>query len=163
MTNDDETPDIPGAPEEKVEIIQEICDELLDGKTLTSILEETHFPQPSTFFKWLRQHPELRQMYDQAREDQAELLGDELMDISDNARNDWMERNGEDDAGYRLNGENIQRSKLRVETRKWLASKMNKRFSDKVNHNIGGQVDNPIVTRIERVIVDVEDTSSESL
>ncbi len=40
------------------------------------------------------------------------------MSIADDGRNDWMERNGEKDAGWVANGEAIQRSKLRADVRK---------------------------------------------
>ncbi|HRP05296.1 MAG TPA: hypothetical protein PLV87_10330, partial [Opitutaceae bacterium] len=50
-------------------------------------------------------------------------MADEMMEIADDARNDWMERRGEEDAGWQVNGEHIQRSRLRVDTRKWMLSK----------------------------------------
>jgi hypothetical protein len=51
-------------------------------------------------------------------------MADETLEIADDAQNDWMERNGADDVGYQLNGENIQRSRLRIDARKWMAGKL---------------------------------------
>jgi hypothetical protein len=47
-------------------------------------------------------------------------MADEVVDISDDARNDFVER---EDASRVANQEHIQRSRLRVDTRKWLLSK----------------------------------------
>jgi hypothetical protein len=55
-----------------------------------------------------------------------------------------METNGKDDVGYRLNGENVQRSRLRLDARKWVASKLLPRYADKVDLNHGGQQENPL-------------------
>ena len=71
--------------------------------------------------------------YARAREACVEALADEIMDISDDGRNDWMEKHGQEDTGWLLNGENVQRSKLRVDARKWLLSKIApKKYGDKV-------------------------------
>jgi hypothetical protein len=62
----------------------------------------------------------------------AEAIAEDILDIADNGRNDWMERNGEDAAGWLLNGESIQRAKLRVDSRKWLLSKLApKKYGDR--------------------------------
>ena len=49
---------------------------------------------------------------------------DEILEIADDATNDWMERNGEGDAAYSLNGEHVQRSRIRIDARKWMAGKL---------------------------------------
>jgi hypothetical protein len=41
-------------------------------------------------------------------------MAEDILDIADDGRNDWMRANAADDAGWVLNGENIQRSKLRT-------------------------------------------------
>jgi hypothetical protein len=48
-------------------------------------------------------------------------IADELLEIADDGSNDWMER---EKGGYELNAEHIQRSRARIDTRKWLLSKM---------------------------------------
>ena len=65
-----------------------------------------------------------------------DYMGDEILDIADDASNDWMERLGEDEKsrGWRENGEAINRSRLRVDARKWLMSKiMPKKYGDHVS------------------------------
>jgi len=71
-------------------------------------------------------------MYARAREMQVELRADELLEIADDSRNDWMKVEAE--AGrivWVLDHEHIKRSKIR--TRMWLLSKFApKAFGDRV-------------------------------
>lgn len=62
--------------------------------------------------------------YARARQIQAMGWADEVVEIADNGVNDWMRRNAPDDPGWVANGENFNRSRLRVDTRKWLLSKV---------------------------------------
>lgn len=84
-------------------------------------------------------------------------MADELLEVADDARNDWMER--QDDNGgnsWQVNGEHIQRSRLRVDTRKWMLSKaLPKVFGDKVTQEHTSDPEKPVsvIHKIERVIV----------
>ena len=70
--------------------------------------------------------------YARAREACAHSIAEEILEIADNGKNDWMEQNGREDVGWVLNGEHVQRSKLRVDARKWLLSKIApKSYGDK--------------------------------
>jgi hypothetical protein len=61
-----------------------------------------------------------------ARELGVEAILEEATDIADDGRNDWIEQLGPEGQceGWRLNGEHVQRSRLRIETRLKLAEKM---------------------------------------
>ncbi|MCB9902399.1 MAG: hypothetical protein H6826_13735 [Planctomycetes bacterium] len=78
----------------------------------------------SNIMQQLARDASFRELYEIARAQQAEVYFDEMIEIADDARNDWMEANGADDAGWRANKENVQRSRLRIDTRKWMLSKM---------------------------------------
>jgi hypothetical protein len=87
------------------------------------------------------------QQYARAREAQAEYLVDEIVEIADDGTNDYMAiRDSEGEiAGWRENGEYIQRSRLRVDARKWAASKLApKKYGDKQVHEHGGPDGGPI-------------------
>jgi hypothetical protein len=75
------------------------------------------------------------------------------LDIADNATNDWMEKQGKDGTElYQLNGEHIQRSKLRIETRLKLLAKWNPRkWGEKVDLNHGVQPENPLASMLQRI------------
>lgn len=122
------------------ELFDAICERIADGESLRTICSDVDMPNKATVFRWLANDTALSDQYARAREAQADALFDEMLDIADNARNDWMERGGEDDAGYSLNGEHIQRSKLRIDTRKWMAGKMRpKVYGDKIDVTSGGE------------------------
>ena len=106
------------------EIADEICERLADGESLRAICREDDMPSKATVFRWLSLHKEFSDQYARARETQADSLFDDVLEIADDARNDWMERNGKEDEGWQLNGEHIQRTRLRVDARKWMAGKL---------------------------------------
>lgn len=83
-------------------------------------------PDRVTINIWRRKYPEFRSLYAQAKCEQIEFLTEEILDIADDATNDWMQIYDKDNEciAYKLNGEHIQRSKVRIDTRKWLASKL---------------------------------------
>lgn len=106
------------------EVADEICERLADGESLRSICDSEHIPNKSTVFRWLAANDAFCDQYTRAREAQADALFDDVLQIADDGRNDWMMRRGEDDAGWTANGEHIQRSKLRIDARKWMAGKL---------------------------------------
>jgi hypothetical protein len=82
----------------------------------------------------LSQQPTFLDRYARAREAQADALFDDILSIADDGRNDWMERRGEEDAGWVANGENIRRAQLRIDARKWMAGKLRpKKYGEKLD------------------------------
>jgi hypothetical protein len=140
------------------QIAETICGRLASGESLRAICETEELPDKSTVFRWLASNTDFRDQYARAREIQAETLVDEILEISDDGRNDYMasQGEGEDTLAYRLNGEHVQRSRLRVDSRKWFASKVApKKYGDKVTQEVTGPEGGPVqIQRIERVIVD---------
>lgn len=137
------------------EIAAEICDRLCAGESLRTICRDDHMPACSTVFVWLSKHEAFAEQYARARDVQADAIFEEILDIADDARNDWMERRGENDAGWQANGEHIQRSRLRVDARKWMAGKLApKKYGEKAQVEVSGKDGGPVVTEVRRVIVD---------
>lgn len=103
-----------------------ICERLADGESLRTICSDEDMPNRSQVFRWLGEHPEFADQYARAREAQAEALVDEAKEIVDDGRNDWMERLGKEGqpVGWVINGEAVQRSRLRAEHRRWAAEKL---------------------------------------
>lgn len=109
-----------------------ICERIADGESLRTICGDEGMPNKATVFRWLAANDAFRDQYARAREAQADTLFDDILEIADDARNDWMERNGDDDSGWQVNGEHIQRSRLRMDARKWMAGKLRpKVYGDK--------------------------------
>lgn len=97
--------------------------------------------------RWLLKYPEFRAQYSTAKELQADEIFDEMLEIADDDSDDsiYVETQDKDGQGAKrvMNSEFIQRSKLRVETRFKIASKLApKKYGDKVEvnqHNTGEQ------------------------
>ena len=94
-------------------------------------------PHQATIMAWLDgSRPEFSEQYARAREAQADKLAEEILAIADDGRSDtYLDAEGNE----KTDSEVIQRSKLRVDARKWLASKMApKKYGDKVTQEHTG-------------------------
>jgi hypothetical protein len=123
------------------ELGDEICNRIADGESLRAICDEADMPDKATIFRRLsaEQHKDFCKQYIRAREAQADSLVDDILSIADDARNDWMKRNGGNATGYQENGEALRGSALRIDARKWLAGKMaSKKYGDKQQVELGG-------------------------
>lgn len=118
---------------------------------------DPNFPHKCTIMDWLRDSEELSNQYARAKALQADFLVDEIIEIADDDSQDELFVGGDDESGEGArrvaNNEFIQRSRLKVDARKWVASKLApKKYGDK--QIIAGDPDNPLlVSRVERVIV----------
>lgn len=119
------------------ELVDRICAELALGRSLRSVCADDEMPSMTSVFNWLRIHPEFLEQYTRAKEESADALTDEMLDIADDATNDWMERKNSDGSTHEVvDGDHIQRSRLRIETRKWIASKLKpKKYGEKLEHS----------------------------
>lgn len=83
-------------------------------------------PDKTTVNLWRYKHPEFSTQYAQAKLKQADLLAEEILDIADDSTNDWMLSldDDQDMVGWKLNGDHVNRCRLRIDTRKWLAAKL---------------------------------------
>lgn len=114
------------------EVKDQVCEHIASGKSIREIAKLDGMPSMPTVFRWLTEDKSFQERYTRARETQADTLFDEMLSIADDASNDWMERNGQDNPGWQFNGEHVQRSKLRIEARKWMAGKLRpKVYGDK--------------------------------
>lgn len=133
------------------ELADRICEGIADGRSLRSICNDEGMPNKATVFRWLAVSEAFRDRYAHAREAQADALFDEILDIADEASNDWMERRGEDGAGWVLNGEHVQRSRIRIDARKWMAGKLRpKKYGDKLE--LSGDPENPLTLITRRIV-----------
>ena len=135
------------------ELAAAICEHIAAGKSLRTIAALDGMPAQSTIMVWLDgKHPDFTEQYARAREAQADKLAEEALQIADDGRSDTYV---DGDGNVKTDTEVIQRSKLRVDTRKWLASKMApKKYGDKVA--IGGADDLGPVQTANRDMTDAE-------
>jgi hypothetical protein len=134
------------------ELIAVICARMAEGVSLRSICLDDEMPDKSTVFRWLAAHKEFRDQYARAREARADAMAEEILEISDDDSDDAI--TDPETGGTRLNSEFVARSRLKVDTRKWLMARMApKVYGDKVSQEISGPDGNPVstITKIELV------------
>jgi hypothetical protein len=86
-------------------------------------------------------HKEFADRYARAKEIQADVMSEELLDIVDDGTNDWTTKTFGHTEIEVVNQEAVQRSKLRYEARRWLMGKMKpKKYGDKMDLNVSGEL-----------------------
>ena len=83
-------------------------------------------PSSATVINWaINNHRGFLEPYAMAREMQVWGMYDEIIDIADDSSNDWIEvENGDGTTDFVYNMEAIRRSRLRVNARLWILSKI---------------------------------------
>lgn len=116
---------------------QAVCDWLSGGGSLRKLAEaDPSMVDLTTIFRELSTDNDFYQRYSRAREAQMEMMAEDIIEISDNAERDILPGPN----GPVVNYEHIARSKLRVDSRKWLMSKLApKRYGDKLVQEITGK------------------------
>lgn len=136
------------------ELATEIVLRISKGEPLRQICRDEHMPHWTVVYDWQTADKEFSLRIAHARELGEEAIAQECIEIADNATNDWMANNSTSPNAepYRLNGEHVQRSKLRIETRLKLLAKWNPRkWGEKVDLNHGVQPENPLATMLQRI------------
>lgn len=123
-----------------------ILEKLSNGLSLVSICSDEGLPALTTVYRWLTEDDKksFRDRYAIAREIQAEIMVEEIIQIADDGRNDTQILENEDGSTYtKVDFDHINRSRLRVDARKWVASKLKpKKYGDfnrtELSGNVGG-------------------------
>lgn len=125
--------------EEKTDIILRKIEE---GESVSAILRANDMPSRDTFYRWLKEDDKLADNYARATSLRADHVFDEIFEIADDSRNDYVSKlNKEGDMVEVLNTEHVQRSKLRIDARKWALGKMNpSKYGDKIGLEHSGEI-----------------------
>lgn len=119
-------------------LADEICSLIASGNSLRRVCMLENMPAKTTIFRWLRERKEFRDNYEVAVNERTEDDVEDIRDIADDGSNDFQEQMEKDGSTtLRLNSENIQRSRLRVDTRKWIASKrLPKKYGERIEATV---------------------------
>ena len=119
----------------------EICFRIVNGESLNRICKDDHMPNVATVYRWLQKLEDFRNMYTRAKEDQADTLADEIQDISD--EKPMMTIVTDDESVEKLDPVGINRNRLRIDARKWIAAKLKPRkYGDR--QILAGDAENPL-------------------
>jgi len=122
------------------DIADQIVDRITEGETLADICRDDHMPGYRTVFDWEDKHPEFSANITRARKYGYDQIANGTRLVA---------RGGVGSTS------DVQRDKLIIETDLKLLAKWDKRYGDKVNHEVTGADGGPVqVQRIERVVVD---------
>lgn len=113
------------------ELAARICAEMIGGKSLNEVLRLDGMPSKRAVMYWREKNTEFAAMYREAQIQRAEGYIEEIIDIADDSSSDYTE---DKEGNRRVDTEHINRSRLKVDTRKWIAAKMMPRmYGDKVD------------------------------
>lgn len=119
-------------PPYDVACIPYILDRIVEGHTLASILrDDPALPRMNEFIQYVRSDPKLYQQYLEAKEARAEVYTDKMV-----AAAEGVNEKGEEVM------EDVQRSRLKVDTYKWLAGVSNRQlYGEKKQIDVNTRLD----------------------
>ncbi len=140
--------------EEIEKVFEEILEYIEDGKSLRSILKASDMPSSRTFFNWIDDDKEKVKRYARAMEIRAESIFEDILEIADDGTNDFMTIT-KGDVEYNVEDREVtNRSRLRVDARKFFLSKvLSKKYGDKLDLTSDGdalQAPKKIIIKVNR-------------
>jgi len=121
----------------------QVIEKIEQGVALRNALRELHISS-NTFTSWVNSDEHRRLQYACACEARADKLFEEIIEIADDSSGDVKR---DKDGNEYLNQEFVQRSRVRIDARKWMLGKlMPKKYGDSIK--LTGDEDNPIQTKL---------------
>jgi hypothetical protein len=112
-----------GRPSSYTEAVGDlICERIANGESLRAICRDEEMPALSTVFRWLSLDASFSEQYARAREEQADTYADEIVAISDEEAT--TVKVDDEDVRVVFDATAVARNRLRVDARKWVASKL---------------------------------------
>lgn len=109
-----------------------LCAEIADGKSMRTVCASETMPAMSTIFRWLNEKPEFKEQYEIAKQESADAMVEDMLFIADEIA--AMSPDGKVDSA------DIAHKRLRVDTRKWVASKLKpKKYGEYTRNEITGK------------------------
>lgn len=118
------------------ELDSKICERIAAGESLSQICRDDDMPHRDTVYEWKGKNQAFSDRYARAVEDRAENLASEIVEISDESAVDPT-------------SESVAAARLKVDARKWIASKLfPRKYGDKVQTEHSGPDGKPISVSI---------------
>lgn len=91
-------------------VARRFCEAVAEGKSsIRSICNQVGMPSKATVFRWIRDYPEFKAMYELAKDEQADTFVDEIVEIADKCK---------------ASKQAIQKARLQIYAREVAAAKM---------------------------------------
>lgn len=139
-------------------IKNEICSRIENGETLRSICREQGKPHFTTVYDWMKADEDFALRFACAREAGHDAIAEECLVIADESGAEISidEKTG----GLKVDGEVIQRAKLRIETRLKLLAKWNPRYAESLKHT--GDPAQPVSLKHEMKVTFVSNRNTDT-
>lgn len=123
-------------PSEVEELFQKVLDEIEKGEPLGQTLSKPEMPSRTSFYGWLNEFEGYSERYARACELRADAIFEEIIEIADDSTNDSLYTV----KGEVQNTEWVNRSRIKIDARKWVLSKMQpKKYGDKIDVTSGNE------------------------
>jgi hypothetical protein len=107
------------------EVATEICDRMASGQGLRQICSADDMPARTTVLRWLDSNPDFRDRYARAREALMDFYSEEILKIAfDDSGDFFIERDKRGRDMMVANHARVQRDRLKVDSLKWIMSKL---------------------------------------
>lgn len=107
------------------ELADKICHQLAMGISLRTVCKSEEMPSISSIFGWFRTQEGFLGQYARAKEESADAMSEDILDIADETNQVIKSGAEKKSSAY------AQSQRLRVDTRKWIMSKMKpKKYGD---------------------------------
>jgi hypothetical protein len=117
------------------EVADAICERIADGESVRVICSEPGMPNRATVLRWLSEHPEFAAKHAHAREAQADVMDEIILDCA-----------------MACTPESAPADRVRIGALQWRAARLApKKYGDKLDMNLSGAVE---ITELRRTIVD---------
>ena len=123
------------------ELTDEFCERLSDGESLRSICRDDKMPTAKTIYSWMRKYESFLTQYAIAKEESADALVEDMLDIADNETTTPVMVEGrplmvDGKPVMGVDSAAVARARLMVDTRKWAASKLKpKKYGEKIQQD----------------------------
>lgn len=117
-----------------------ICARLADGESLSAVCRDEDMPAESTVRMWAMDDVcGFAAQYARARELGYEHHAEKILSLADECRPGVKRTTKPDGSVEEVEGDMVERSRLQIDARKWLLSKMlPKKYGDKIEHEHKG-------------------------
>jgi hypothetical protein len=140
-------------PENKLIAVELICSRVMFGESIRSILNDRRdkevYPNRKDFYEWVSADKQLCDQYARAMEIRMDDMAEDTLQIADGEGDDIITL---PDGREFENQKVIARDRLKVDTRKWLMSKMYpKKYGEKISQELTGKDGKDLIP--ERTII----------
>lgn len=124
--------------------INVFCEYIAQGGHMAGFCKENGV-RYSNWTKWIHSDADRAVMYARAREERADVLADEIVSISDETKVEKVKDEDGNEVDLKLDATAVARNRLRIDARKWVASKLKPRiYGEKITNEITGQGGGPV-------------------